>query len=347
MSAEEFGSITAEEVAEMSKENLLAYFKRFEEEAFNYLREKTSEIALEQSKAYQLLAQNKFKEMRQQIEQEFEERQQQFEQMRVKTLEEEYGTIFGKMLAEQFQIIKYDFTVRANVEQKARHRVLSNLVDRIHKQENFLLSAINYSRQLVHASMLLVAVDELSEALLRHEPVSQQISGIERLFPVEADPFVRVTLSSIDQSVLSQGTVPDVLLASKLRKDAKLCRRLALIPEGGGPFWHLYSHVITLFLKPAEGLVGGDSVDAIMSRAIHYVDHGKLVDALREVQVLAVHGRLENEAQDAPNYSKVISEVTKPFYLDLKHRLEAQQAVSSLRAYATSFIISLANQNKI
>jgi hypothetical protein len=96
-----------------------------------------------------------------------------------------------------------------------------------------------------------------------------------------------------------------------------------------------------MFLIPSHGLVSGQSVDSILARTQHHVDHGKLGDAMEEIRVL-VDEKNSTGAVNT-NYNKVISRIANTWYLDVRDRIEAQQASSILRAYAISSILQMTN----
>eukprot|EP01091_Cochliopodium_minus_P010191 TRINITY_DN2655_c1_g1_i3.p1 TRINITY_DN2655_c1_g1~~TRINITY_DN2655_c1_g1_i3.p1 ORF type:complete len:591 (-),score=224.24 TRINITY_DN2655_c1_g1_i3:83-1855(-) len=339
MNEEKFKEISREELESMEKSDLLQYLARSIIISEHHANQLTGKIAKDQNEAYELLSQSLYLQLEKQFEEKLASEKKKFRKAEKEILRKKMDVKYDESLKNETLNIKLWYAIRANQKNKERYRVIENLYTQVNRQEQFLNQSVDFAKHLLQSALLLVAINELGDALQNHEPLEPFVHKISSLDLDNENHYISTVLSNFSPRVLEKGTVPDVLLSRRLKKDSKVLRRLALIPEGAGVFWHTYSHVISMFLIPSVGMVSGNSVDSILARTQYLIDHGKLSDALNEVRGLVE--KKTSAGNDNIYYNTVISQITQPWYFDVKDRIEAQQASSILRAYAVSSILQM------
>ena len=343
MSLSEFRGIRKEELEGMDKDDLLHFLAKLISVTDIYINQTTSQIAREQTEAYHLLAENLQNKLEIEFKEKLELEKIRFSERIKDILKKKLDDHYSDSLRREALNIKLFYERKSNQKNKERLKVMSKLYNQVYVQEQVLMKSVDFAKHLLQCALLLVAIDELSDALRNHEPIKNHIQRISEMKIDSENDFLVSTLNSFSPRVVEKGTVPDVILSRKLKKDSKVCRRLALIPENSGPFWHIYSHFINFFLTRSVGLVDGNSVDSILSRTQFYVDNGKLGEALRQIQPLVVKQEDDSNNESSIVYNQVISEITNPWYIDVQDRLESQQLSSVLRTYAISSILQMTN----
>nr|CAG8513160.1 181_t:CDS:2 [Entrophospora candida] len=116
-------------------------------------------------------------------------------------------------------------------------------------------------------------------------PFSNEIATLKKIG--SGDEVIVTVLSTIDDSISSNGIESTINLSNRFNNVKQAIRRASLIPEeGGGVFAHLLSHILSRLLFHKHGLVEGNDVEAILARTQYYLDSNDLDNATRELNQL-------------------------------------------------------------
>jgi ABC-type transporter Mla subunit MlaD len=242
-------------------------------------------------------------------------------------------------LREQAQRLHDDLGQRLDqLQQEARslHQERAAQLDQLHEKLRQYQAVLRDFSQTKNSSLqvtrLCLATLALEDALLREVPLTRPLRELEAL--AATDPHVRAVLAravgatDASGSELTVRTLPQ--LAAQFRHVQKVARRVALVPEDAGLWWHLFGGLIAAVTRPPRGPVEGSEPDAVLARAEHHLHRGDLSQCLRELQTLPPQAR----------------EVTRDWEAAVRHRLRFEQAASLLRAHALSEAARLAGAPK-
>ncbi|CAJ0831648.1 12326_t:CDS:2, partial [Entrophospora sp. SA101] len=116
-------------------------------------------------------------------------------------------------------------------------------------------------------------------------PFSNEITMLKKIG--SGDEVIVTVLSTIDDSISSNGIESTTNLTNRFNNVKEAIRRASLIPEGGGGvFAHLLSRISSRLLFRKHGLVEGNDVEAILARTQYYLDSNDLDNATRELNQL-------------------------------------------------------------
>ncbi|KAJ3044753.1 Formation of crista junctions protein 1, partial [Rhizophlyctis rosea] len=113
------------------------------------------------------------------------------------------------------------------------------------------------------------------------EPFGRELGVLETAG--ETFPLVQTVIATIPPEAATEGipTLPD--LEKRFHSLSSVIRSTQLMPEnGGGPVSYAVSNVLSLFVFRKRGMVPGDDVESVLSRAEWYLGEGDLEGAARE-----------------------------------------------------------------
>lgn len=98
----------------------------------------------------------------------------------------------------------------------------------------------------------------------------------------ENDEFVSGLLAGISPNVIAQGVNSELELIQRFPAVRAACHRLAYVSESGSMLDFAWSYLRTRWEPTLVGLVEGDSVQAILSRADYFVQRHDLDNVSQE-----------------------------------------------------------------
>ncbi|KAJ1897581.1 MICOS complex subunit mic60 [Kickxella alabastrina] len=224
----------------------------------------------------------------------------------------------AKELAAQRDLLERRFNrfVRARVDEERGGRLAH--LDRVESQLRQLVQMAQDSGDLIRqsraVSKLSVAVSALKSAAVGAQvqtPFASELSALTGAATTDF-PATRAAFASIPREVAEQGIPSQVELEDRFDAVRKEIRRVSLVPEDGNFGSQVLSATLSKVMFEKEGLVEGDDVEAVLSRAGHYLKQHNLDMAARELNQLK-------------GWPKKLSE---DWIATARRRLEVEQAIA-------------------
>ncbi|XP_078432577.1 MICOS complex subunit [Wolffia australiana] len=167
----------------------------------------------------------------------------------------------------------------------------------------------------------------LENALSKGLPIRAEIDSLQSsLVGVDRDSLLDLVLASLPEDTMTNGSQTLLQLRQKFDSLKGTLRHFSLIPVGGGGMLaHAVAHVASA-LKMRENNTSGEGIESVISKVEGLLAEGNLTEAAAVLE-MGVSG---TEAEAA------ISEWVKL----ARHRAVTEQALSLLRAYATSISLT-------
>jgi len=140
-----------------------------------------------------------------------------------------------------------------------------------------------------------------------------------------SEQMVDSLVKAIPLVVAKQGVPNMPQLQSRFQRVANTARRVALVPEDGGLWWHAFAAALSKLMVAPKGLVHGNSAEHVLARAEYHLERGNLAQAVSELETL----------DDAPK------QIARDWTVAAKNRLLVDQVASLLEAHALTMISSL------
>ncbi|TFY64366.1 hypothetical protein EVG20_g5970 [Dentipellis fragilis] len=214
--------------------------------------------------------------------------------------------------------------VRVEEERGGRLAKLDELAANLKRLERIALDNSTYLDENLRLHTMWSAIRALSGAVdgPARRPFRDELRVLRHITAAKDDPVVSAALETLDASdVPDIGVEPLADLASWFATSvAPRVSRVALVPDqNAGVLSHLASHVLSAFTFRKQGLVAGDDVLSVLSRAEYYLNEKDLDAAAREL----------NQLKGTP---KVL---LKDWLEAARRRLEVQQALEVVQTQAT------------
>ncbi|BFZ53058.1 MICOS complex subunit mic60 [Savitreella phatthalungensis] len=226
--------------------------------------------------------------------------------------------------------------VRSQVEQERGGRLgrLEQLQKSVQELKQLQLDSSDYVKSRARVQDLEIAVAALKTALRESDGATPFVDELAALREVAGndDELVRAAVSSISRDAFENGIPTLAQLSDRFRSVRDKVNQAALVPDDAGAGAHALSWLLSHAMFEKRGMVVGDDVAAILSRAQAYLEASDLDAAIREVNSL--RGWPKVLAQDWLNKARSHAEVqlavdalqTSAVYEALKLRLAEQRA---------------------
>lgn len=185
------------------------------------------------------------------------------------------------------------------VNHQKRMRILAKFFEDVASVEAAVAQAKRERAGAVALFRLALSAHEIRAQLTRDTPAGR--AKPELLAPLLKaeldDAVVQSALAAIPSHVLVEGVPTDPHLLAEYERAAAQGLAVALTPEESGSLLYLVSKVLTkTVVRPAQGLIEGDSADAVFARARLGIEQGDLATALEELNKLAPNVKQPCEA---------------------------------------------------
>ncbi|EAU85671.1 mitochondrial protein [Coprinopsis cinerea okayama7 len=218
-----------------------------------------------------------------------------------------------------------EIKVRVEQERGGRLAKLDDLAADLKRLERIALDNTAYLDENIRVHALWSAVRSLSSAALespKRQPFREQLRVLRHVTAAREDPVIQAALSTLESSdVPDIGVEPFADLSSWFTTSvAPKVAEVALVPdENAGVLSYLASKVLSGIRFRKQGLVPGDDVLSVLSRAEYYLVEKDLDSAARELNQL--RGPAKALVKD---------------WLDAaRRRLEVKQALGVIQTEAT------------
>ncbi|KAL9642091.1 hypothetical protein ABK040_004138 [Willaertia magna] len=171
-------------------------------------------------------------------------------------------------------------TLYKGLEDKRDNQV-QNVKQSLDQLENVFNSSISYFTSSGALQKITTALVSLEEATTRRSSFKNELDKLKLLS--KNDEFIQTVVKNIPEKVASHGVSTLDELRDRFATVKQKALASSLAPTSTGLFGYVYSKVASFFVVSEEGLVEGDSVNAILARTEFYLKHKRLEDALSEV----------------------------------------------------------------
>jgi len=185
-----------------------------------------------------------------------------------------------------------DIKVRVEQERGGRLGKLEELSSQLKRLERVALDNSTYLDENIRAHNLWSAVRALASTALsspNRKPFRDELRVLRHITEAREDPVIAAALESLESSDTPDiGIEPFADLASWFTSDVapKVCQ-VALVPEeNAGVLSHFASHLFSGLRFRRHGLVNGNDVLSVISRAEHHLNEKDLDSAARELNQL-------------------------------------------------------------
>ncbi|KAJ1820139.1 hypothetical protein LPJ56_001411 [Coemansia sp. RSA 2599] len=195
-------------------------------------------------------------------------------------------------LAAQRDLLERRFNrfVRARVDEERGGRLAH--LDRVEAQLRQLAQLAQESGEMIRqsraVSKLGVAISALKSAAVGSQvqtPFASELSALTSAATTDF-PATRAAFASISRDVAELGVPSQAELESRFDGVRREIRSVALVPENGNLGSQVLSATLSKVMFEKEGLVEGDDVEAVLSRAGFYLKQHNLDLATRELNQL-------------------------------------------------------------
>ena len=185
-----------------------------------------------------------------------------------------------------------EIKVRVEQERGGRLGKLEELSSHLKRLERVALDNSTYLDDNIRVHHLWSAFRAVTSSSISspvRKPFRDELRVLRHISDAREDPVVASTLESLESSQTPDiGVEPFADLATWFTNDVapKVCH-VALVPEeNAGVLSYLASHLFSGLRFRRQGLVGGDDVLSVISRAEHYLNEKDLDSAARELNQL-------------------------------------------------------------
>ncbi|KAJ2469028.1 regulator of (H+)-ATPase in vacuolar membrane [Coemansia sp. RSA 2322] len=185
---------------------------------------------------------------------------------------------------------RFNRFVRARVDEERGGR-LANL-DRVEAQLTQLNQVAQESSNMIGqsraVSALSVALSALRSAVLDSQtrtPFATELSAVASAATTDF-PATRAAIASIPHSIAERGVFSQAELENRFDAVRKEIRSVSLVPENGNFGSQVLSATLSKVMFEKEGLVEGEDVEAVLSRASFHLRQHNLDQAARELNQL-------------------------------------------------------------
>ncbi|KIK55161.1 hypothetical protein GYMLUDRAFT_176071 [Collybiopsis luxurians FD-317 M1] len=330
------------DVLDLAKQDLSSLAERIESARED--ERKTLEAKLdEQTREYtikllevEMEAQDKLDNQEEEFRRLFDQRQSQLIQAYRQKLEEELKTqtdlinerLKNEVIAQGIELQRRwirEIKMRVEEERGGRLAKIDELSAQLKRIERVALDNSTYLDENIRIHALWSAVRALSSSALAspvRKPFREELRVVRHIAAAREDPVVSAALETLEASeVPDVGIEPFADLATWYTTSvAPKVSNVALVPDqDAGLLSHLASHLLSSFRFKRHGLVEGNDVLSVLSRAEYYLNEKDLDGAAREL-----------------NQLKGTAKVMLHDWLEAaRRRLEVEQALEVVHTQAT------------
>jgi len=296
-------------VLDVAKEDLSSLARRIEstkEEQRKGLEEKLDEQTREYTLKLlevEMEAQDRLDNQEDEFRKLFDLRQSQLVQAYRQKLEEELKTqtdlinerLKNEVIAQGIELQRRwirEIKMRVEEERGGRLAKIDELSAQLKRIERVALDNSAYLDENIRVHALWSAIRALSSSTLSspvRKPFREELRVVRHIAAAREDPVVSAALETLEASeVPDVGVEPLADLASWYTTSvAPKVSNVALVPDqDAGLLSHLASHLLSSFRFKRQGLVEGNDVLSVLSRAEYYLNEKDLDSATRELNQL-------------------------------------------------------------
>ncbi|TPX58240.1 hypothetical protein PhCBS80983_g03281 [Powellomyces hirtus] len=180
---------------------------------------------------------------------------------------------------------------RVDKERDGRLARLDHLALKVKRLEHISLTTGEHLARSTQIHQLRNALDALTSVL--DQPIQQPITKQVNILRSVADdnitasfPLVTTVLDSLSPDTVQSGVPTLFQLEHRFKTTSAAVRQAQFMPPDGGPVAHVISTALSAVTFQKRGLVNGDDVEAVLARTQHYLTHGDVDAAAREMNQL-------------------------------------------------------------
>jgi hypothetical protein len=247
---------------------------------------------------------------------------------------EEADEVMKAKIRKAVEEKEHELNISFNDYKLSRAEKLKELANKVYALEYAFQTNLHYLRDSFALQQLTSAVLSLQQILRTNGPFKPEVDVLKRL--AEEDALVQCVLDSIPEQLVTDGVPKLDDLQDRFKLVKKKAIQAAYSPSNT-LLGYAISKLFSFFIFEERGYIPGNSFQAVLSRAEYYLENGKLVESLAEIETIYEKGKEgqqeEKQSELNPEQMSDIEFILRDWVNAAKSRLLADQALEILEAH--------------